>query len=277
MISFGLVNIPINLQPATEDKDISFHLLHAKDQGRIKNQRVCSKCGEVVPYADIVRGFEYEKGSYVVLTEEELESVPVPSSDTIAIEDFVEPSEIDPLYYDKPYYIQPDKKAGKAFALLYQALKDTGKVGLAKVTLRTKEHLAAVQAGDKTLMLYTMHFADEIRELESTAIPDGEVNPRELKMAETLIDSMSGRFEPEKYENDYGKALRNLINEKKNGLPHKKEQARAEATEVMDLMQYLKASIEKSARKNGSRGVKKTEEKKHTPEKTKRRAKTAAA
>ncbi|HEX5324372.1 MAG TPA: Ku protein, partial [Capsulimonadaceae bacterium] len=176
--------------------------------------------------------------------------------------------------FDKPYYIQPDKKAGKAYALLYEALKETGKVGLAKVTLRTKERLAAVQAGDRSLMLYTMHFADEIREIE--AKPDiGDVSPKELKMAETLIDSMSGHFEPNKYEDDYGKALMNLISEKMNGLPHKKAQAKVEATEVMDLMEYLKASIEKNAGKNGSRRTKAPVIEK--AEKPKRRARTAAA
>ena len=273
MISFGLVNIPINLLPATEDKEVHFHLLHAKDHGRIKNQRICSEDGEVVAYSDIVRGYEYGKGEYVVLTDEDLKSVPVLSNDTIAIEDFVEPSGIDPMYFDRPYYIQPDKKAAKAYALLYQALKETGKVGIAKVTLRTKERLAGVQAGEQSLMLYTMHFANEIREIEGAGASGAEVNPRELKMAQMLIESMSGPFEPQKYEDDYEKALMALIEEKKRGLPHKKEQE-PQATEVMDLMEYLKASIEQSAGRNGARKPSATETNK--PETTRRRAKTAA-
>lgn len=273
MISFGLVNIPINLTPATEDKEVHFHLLHEKDHGRIKNQRVCTVCGEVVPYSDIVRGFEYAKGEYVSLTDEDLKSVPVPSNDTIAIDDFVEPSEIDPMYFDRPYYIQPDKKAGKAYALLYKALKETGKVGLAKVTFRTKERLAAVQAGEQSMMLYTMHFADEIRELEGAGAPTAEINARELKMAETLIDSMSGPFEPQKYEDDYEKALMALIEEKKKGAKHVKS-AEPHATEVMDLMEYLKASIEQTAGRNGSQKAKSSTPKKQ--ETRKRRAKSAA-
>lgn len=284
MISFGLVNIPINLLPATEDKEVHFHLLHGKDHGRIKNQRVCSVDGEVVPYSEIVRGYEYEKGNYVVLSDEDLKSVPVPSNDTIAIEDFVDPSEIDPMYFDRPYYIQPDKKAGRAYALLYAALKETGKVGLAKVTLRTRERLAAVQAGDNSLMLYTMHFADEIRTLEGTVASTEDVTPRELKMAETLIDSMTSSFQPQKYEDDYEKALVALIEEKKEGAPHAKEQ-HPRPTEVMDLMEYLKASIEQKAGKNGAgkNGAGKSGARKAKPapaeEKapsTKRRAKTAA-
>lgn len=272
MISFGLVNIPVNLLPATEDKEVHFHLLHAKDLGRIKNQRICSEDGDVVPYSDIVRGYEYEKGSYVVLSDDDLKSIPLPSNDTIGIESFVNPSDIDPVYFDRPYYIQPDKKAGKAYALLYKALKETGKVGIAKIALRTKERLAAVQAGAGTLMLYTMHFADEIRQLQGAGAPNAEVSPRELKMAETLIDSMSGDFEPQHYEDDYEKALMALIEEKKKGAPRHKEEV-PHATEVMDLMEYLKASIEQSTAKNGSRKKATSPRKQET---TRRRAKTAA-
>lgn len=251
MISFGLVNIPVGLYPATEDKDISFHLLHKEDLGRVKNQRICSKCGNDVAYGDLVKGFEYAKGEYVVMTDEDFAKAAVPSNDSIAIEDFVQPAEINPVFYETPYYVQPDKKSASAYALLYRALKDTGRVGIAKVAFRTRERLAALVAGEHSLVLYTMHFADEIREAEP--MPEAPaIGDRELKMAEMLIESMTDQFHPEKYKDTYGDMLREVIESKREGNEVAAEHRQTEATNVVDLMQILKASIEKSEAARGS-------------------------
>jgi DNA end-binding protein Ku len=279
MVSFGLVNIPVGLYPATEDKNISFHLLHKEDLGQVKNQRVCSRCGKVVAFSDLVKGFEYAKGEHIVMTEEDFAKATVPSNDSIAIEDFVAPSQINPVFYETPYYVQPDKKSAAAYALLYRALKETGRVGIAKVAFRTKERLAALVAGEEGLVLYTMHFADEIREAEP--MPQAPaVGERELKMAEMLIESMSTEFKPEKYKDTYGEALLEVINSKREGHEVEAAERHAEATNVIDLMQILKASIEKSeAKRGGDKEI--TDEKKEparklNPEKPRRtRAKAA--
>ena len=244
-ISFGLVNIPIALFPATDDKDVHFNLLHKEDGGRLQNQRVCSHCHKVVPYSDVVKGYEYKKGEYVTMTEEDFKKVSTPSNDTIAIEDFVDPAEIDPIFYESPYYIQPDKKSGSAYRLLHKALKESGRVGIAKVAFRTKERLAAVVAADEGLRLYTMHFADELQ--EAIAMPAAaEVGDREMKMAQMLIESMTTKFEPERYKDTYGEALINVINAKREGQAPAEKPAHQEPTGVVDLMEILKASIEKS-------------------------------
>lgn len=245
MISFGLVNIPVGLYPATEDKDLSFHLLHKDDLGKIKNQRICTVCNKVVSYSDLVKGFEYEKGDYVVMTDEDFKSAAVPSTDSIAIQDFVAPNDINPIFYETPYYVKPDKKSATAYSLLYKALKETRKVGIAKVAFRTKERLAALVAGEDALVLYTMHFADEVRQAE--AVPaGGEVGERELKMAEMLIETMSGKFEPDKYHDTYTEALKAAIESKHSGREVKAAEHRTQPTNIIDLMEILKASIEKS-------------------------------
>jgi len=244
-ISFGLVNIPIVLFPATEDKDVHFNLLHKEDEGRVQNQRICSVCNKVVPYSDIVKGYEYKKGEYVVMTEEDFKKVSTPSNDTIAIEDFVDPADIDPIYYETPYFITPDKKSGTAYNLLHKALLESGRVGIAKVAFRTKERLAALVASPDGLRLYTMHFADEIRQAD--ALPKApEVGDREMKMAQMLIESMTTKFDPDQYRDTYGDAMLNVINDKRAGKEPAEKPAHAEPTGVVDLMEILKASIEKS-------------------------------
>jgi DNA end-binding protein Ku len=271
MISFGLVNIPVGLYTATEDHEISFHLLHKEDNGRIKNQRECTKCGKAVEYDDLVRGFEYEKGHYLTLSDEDLKAVTPKTSEGIDIMDFVDVSEIDPIYFDKPYYIAPDKKSGKAYALLLQALKVSNKVGIANLVMRTKEHLAAVQAHDDILILYTLHFADEIRSHSELPRGESEVGERELGMAKMLIDNMTGHFEPEKYKDTYTEQMTEMINKKLAGEDIKIEDKQVEATNVIDLMEFLKASIEKTERSD-----KKASPVETPPEKKPSRKKAAA-
>jgi len=244
-ISFGLVHIPIALFPATDDKDVHFNLLHKEDEGRLQNQRVCSVCHKVVPYSDVVKGYEYKKGEYVIMTDEDFKKVSTPSNESIAIEDFVEPGEIDPIYYETPYYIQPEKKSLTAYTLLHKALLDSRRVGIAKVAFRTKERLAAVVAAPEGLRLYTMHFADEIvRAQELPAAP--EVGDREMKMAQMLIETMTTKFEPDRYKDTYGDAMINMIKAKRAGKEPAEAPAHPEPSSVVDLMEILKASIEKS-------------------------------
>lgn len=245
MISFGLVNIPVGLYPATEDKDLHFHLLHKDDEQPIKNQRVCSKDGTVVPSSDVVKGYEYEKGEFVVVSDEELKAVATKASENIVIMDFVDIKEIDPVFFEKPYYVKPDKKSTTAYSLLYQALRDTEKVGLANVAFRTRERLSALKAGANGLVLYTMHFADEVRDAEVVPVAT-DIGERELKMAHMLIDTMTVKFDPDRYKDTYTEALTKAIEQKLEGKAITPTAEKTEPTNVIDLMEFLKASIRKS-------------------------------
>ena len=179
-ISFGLVSIPIRVFPATEEKGLSFNQLHDEDHGRIKYQRVCAKCGEIVPFEHIVKGYEYEKDKYVVLTDEELDSVPVESSRAIDILQFVDREEIDPVYYKKSYYLIPEETGIKAYRLLREALSEDGRVGVAKVSFRDKEHLSALRFKDDVLVLETMYWPDEIRAADFPELDkDAKLRPQE--------------------------------------------------------------------------------------------------
>ncbi len=247
MISFGLVNIPVGLYPATEAADdLHLHLLHKGDHGRIRNQRVCDVDNKPVDYKDIVKGYEYEKGQYVELTDEELEKIKVEGTDRIVIDDFVEANEIDPKFFEKPYYLLPGKKSDAPYALLREALQSSGKVGIARVVIRTRERLAAVRVDGNMLMLDTMHFADELRAVDAPPAA-AAVGKRELEMATMLIDHMTTKFEPEKYKDTYKEALLELINEKVEGkeVVHEDEKVQ-QPTQVLDLMAFLKASIERT-------------------------------
>jgi len=244
MITFGLVNIPVGLYPATDDDDLHMHLLHEKDGGRIKNQRVCSKCGQIVEYDDLVKGYEYEKDSYVTITDEDLEKVKVEASDNIVIEDFVAADEIDPMYFEKPYYLLPGKKSEAAYALLRESMESSGKVGIARVVIRTKERLSAVRPNGQLLMLDTMHFPDEIREIEAPS-STAKVGKREIDAARMLINAMTTKFDASKYHDTYKEAVEEMVHEKVEGKEVIHEVAQSKPTEVIDLMKYLKESLDK--------------------------------
>ena len=248
MISFGLVNIPVGLYPATRDNDLHFHLLHKKDCGRIRQQRVCEECGQVVDYDELVKGYEYEKGEYISVTTEELEKAQPEASELITIHSFVDPEKIDPIYYERPYYLMPDRKSDKVYSLLREALKQSNRVGIATFVLRTKEYLAALRPCGNALVLDTMHFADEIREAEGMPEGKAEIKTDELKLTQQLIDSMEQpAFDAEKFPDTYSQAVQKMIEQKLEGkkVSGGKTPPRR-ATNVLDLMSRLKASLEET-------------------------------
>ncbi len=248
-ISFGLVNIPVGVYSATHSERISFNFLHKADLGRIHNVRVCDVCGKQVPYDDLVRGYEYEKGEYVALEEEDFDKIAIESTKTIRVMEFVDQEEIDPMFFDTPYYLAPGKNADHVYALFREALKKSGRVGIAKVAFREREHLAAVKPHGKALMLDTLHFADEIAKTSGLDLPEKlKVTEKESKLAERLIEEMSGKFEPEKYEDSYREGLIEMIEAKVKGKhgKTKKVAARKATTNVVDIMAKLKASLKAS-------------------------------
>jgi len=248
VISFGLVNIPVGLYPATKENQISFHLLHKKDCGRIKNQRVCSVCGETLDYDELVKGYEYERGEYVTVTDEDMKKVMPEASDNITIHGFVDLDDIDPIFFDSPYYLVPDKRSDRVYSLLREALKKSNKVGIASFVLRTREYLASIHPHENALILNTMHYADEIRPAEGMPAGEGSSDSREMAMAIQLIEAMGEGFEPGKYKDTYNEELLALIQTKLAGKPLKAKAAPKEPTNVLDLMSRLKASLEKAGK-----------------------------
>jgi DNA end-binding protein Ku len=244
-LSFGLVNLSVGMYPATRENQIHFHLLHKKDCGRIKNQRVCTVCGEVLDYDELVKGYEYQKGDYVTITDEDMKKARPESTETIAIQGFVDLDEIDPIFFDSPYYLVPANKSDRIYLLLRQALEKTGKVGIASFVLRTKEYLAVIRPYGEALLLNTMHFADEVRGAEDMPSPV-EIPAKELDMAVQLVEAMGEEFDPSQYKNNYNEALRSVIERKLAGKKVETKVAPKEPTKVTDLMARLKASLESS-------------------------------
>jgi DNA end-binding protein Ku len=243
-ISFGLVTIPVKVYGATEEKSLHFNQLHAADGGRIRYKRVCAICGQEVSYQDIVKGYEYEKDHYVTLTDEELEALPVPTTRSIEIERFVESDQIDPIYFQRSYYLVPDGTGLKAYHLLREAMGDNGRVALAKVAFREKEHLATVRLRDNVLVLETMYWPDEIRTPRFDELDEEvELRPQEIRMARSLIDSLTDDFQPDDFHDEYRAALEELIAKKVQGeeITYVEE---AEPSKVVDLMDALRASVE---------------------------------
>lgn len=244
-ISFGLVNIPVKLFSATERKDIKFNYLHNKCKSPVQYQKFCPVCEEEVKHEDIVRGYEYEKGKYVVIDENDLENIPTTTGKSVDILDFVDLVEIDPVFYDKSYYLGPNDGGQKAYRLLKKAMEETGKIAIAKVVIRSKQTLAAIRPSQDALIMETMFFPEEIRNPQ--AIPELEVkadiHDNELKMAVNLISSLSSAFQPEKYTNEYRQAMLEVIESKITGQEVAIPEAPA-AGKVVDLMDALKASID---------------------------------
>jgi DNA end-binding protein Ku len=242
-ISFGLVTIPVAVYPATEEKTLRFNQLHGEDGGRIRYKRVCEKDGEEVTFEHIVKGYEVEKDRYVVLTDEDLNAIPVESSRAIDIHRFVDLDEIDPVMFKKSYYLVPEETGAKAYALLREAMADDGRVGIAKVSFRDKEHLAALRFKDEAFVLETMYWPDEIREADFGGVDvSAKVRGQELEMAKQLIESLSGEWNPEEYSDEYREALLQIVEAKLNG--QEIEVVAPEPTaKVVDLMEALKASV----------------------------------
>ena len=260
-LAFGLVNIPIELYSATRDHRPKFRLLHAKDESPVRYERVCQTEGKPVGWEDLVKGYEYEKGHFVVLTKEDFKTAAVEKTKTIDILDFVDPKEIDERYFETPYYLQPAKGADRSYALLREAIRDSNKLGIAKIILRDTQHLAAVEAIGDALVLTMMRFADELADLDDFRFPRAEaIRPAELKMAKQLIDSLSAGWQPDKYTDEYRDNLMKVIQGKVKGRhPKLKERETAQSAEVVDLMARLRASLEG---KSGARSKPRTSVKK---------------
>ena len=265
-ISFGLVTIPVAVYPATEEKTLRFNQLHDEDGGRIRQKRVCEKDGEEVTYEHIVKGYEVEKDRYVVLTDDDFEAVPVASSRAIDIVQFVEFDEIDPVLFKKSYYLIPEETGAKAYALLREAMKEDERVGIAKVSFRDKEHLAALRFKDDAFVLETMYWPDEIREADFGGVDvNAEVRYQELGMARQLIDSLTSDWAPEQYSDAYREALISIVEAKLNGQEIEVVEAEP-AAKVVDLMEALKASVA-SAKNDADGGAKPAAKKKSAAKK----------
>ena len=273
-LTFGLVNIPVRLHSAVQAKErVSFRLLHKKDLSPIRYDRVCQKEGESVDWKDIVKGYEYTKGKFVVLTDEDFKAAAIESSKTIEIMDFVSADEIDPRYFETPYYLVPAKGGEKAYALLREAIKRSGTVGIGKITMRSNSmHLAAVKAVGEAIVLEIMRFQNELVDIGEFSFPSEEgVRPQELQMAEQLVGNLSQPFDPSKYTDDYRANLMKIIRAKMKGkkleVPEPEER---ESTHVVDLMQRLKESLEMA--KNASSSGETTEPRTRTKRASRRKS-----
>jgi DNA end-binding protein Ku len=262
-IDFGLVNIPVRLYSAENSNRLSFDLLDKRDFSRIRYRRVNETTGKEVPWDDIIKGYEYKKGEYVALSDADFARANVEATQTISITDFVDASAVSPLYYDKPYYLEPLKNGQRAYVLLREVLHDTGKVGIAKVVIRSREHLAMVLAEGPALILELLRFPHELRDASRLDLPKAAskgtaTSAQEIKMAERLVESMVGKWQPEKYRDDYRDDLMKIIDQKvesgktkvvENTMP---AAPRAQRGKVIDIMHLLRESVEQAS-KRGSR------------------------
>jgi DNA end-binding protein Ku len=252
-VSFGLVNVPVRLFAATQENDIRFHQVHREDGGRIRYKRTCSICGEEVSYDEIAKGYETSDGQLVILTDDDLDKLPVASNHEIDVVEFVPASQVDPILFNKSYYLEPDSRAGKPYALLREALLETERMAIVKVALRQKETLAVLRVRDKAILLQTMLWPDEIREPDFAILDDEvELRPQELKMAASLVESMAADFEPSEFTDGYREAVVELIDAKlERGesaeLPDTETKAAASKTgEVIDLLTALQRSVNRA-------------------------------
>ena len=262
-ISFGLVNIPITLYPATRRDELRFHFLRKSDHSPINNKRVAEADGKEVAWGDIVRGYQYEKGKFVVLSDDDFSRVDIEATQTVEIQEFVEVEEINPMFFSKPYYMEPGKGGDKAYALLRDVLRGSKRVGIAKVVIKTREHLAAVKAQGDALVLELMHFVGEIIGSDELHVPgEAKIGKKETDMAKQLVESMIGKWDPEKYKDDYKEALMDVIEEKVaaggKDVPKSKKTKGVKATNVIDLV----AVLQKSIQQHGSNRAKKPPTKK---------------
>lgn len=244
-LSFGLVNIPVRLYSAIQEKELKFHLLHEKDNSPIRYARVCRANGEEVPYEEIVKGYEYRKGDYVVLDDEDFEKASPKKTKTIDIHEFVDEKEIDPIYFDKPYYLEPEKQSEKAYMLLREALEISKKVAVASFVLRNREHIGIVKPYGNVVVLNQMRYAEEIQKPNKLELPEAKAKGKEVDMALKLINQLSEPFKPERFHDTYVKELREVIESKAKGKTIKVKGSAPEPTRVPDIMQLLRASLER--------------------------------
>jgi DNA end-binding protein Ku len=254
-LTFGLVNIPVELKTAVRADHISFRLLHQEDLSPVKYERICQAEGEPVPWNEVVKGYEYEKGKFVVLTDEDFKSAALEQSKTIDILDFVKEEEIDPRYFETPYYLVPGKGGDKAYALLREAIRQTGSIGIGKIIIRQTQHLTAVKVVGEALVLEIMRFANELVDAGEFNFPSREaVRPQELQMAEQLVANLAEPFDPTRYTDEYRANLMRIIKAKMKGKKPKLEEPAEETPDsgVLDLMSRLRASLEEGAGKKGA-------------------------
>jgi DNA end-binding protein Ku len=249
-ISFGLVNIPIALYPATRKEELKFRLLRSTDHSPVNYKRVAAADGKEVPWDQIVKGYEYEKGKFVVLNEKDFQRVDLEATQTVDIQDFVDIEDIDPMYFYKPYYLEPQKGGDKAYVLLREALADGKKVGIAKVVIKTRQYLAGVKAMKHALVLELMHFAEELADAEKLNVPKTlEPGKREMDMAKALVESMTSKWDPQRYHDDYREALLEVIEEKVEAGGKEIDEKPKKAptpTKVIDLVAVLQQSLAQS-------------------------------
>ena len=254
-LTFGLVNIPVELKTAVRADHISFRLLHQADLSPVKYERICQAEGEPVPWSEVVKGYEYEKGKFVVLTDDDFKAAALEQSKTIDILDFVKEEEIDPRYFETPYYLVPGKGGDKPYALLREAIRQTGSIGIGKIIIRQTQHLAAVKVVGEALVLEIMRFANELVDASEFNFPSREgVRPQELQMAEQLVANLAEPFDPTRYTDEYRANLMRVIKAKMKGKKPKLEEPEEETPDsgVLDLMSRLRASLEEGAGKKGA-------------------------
>lgn len=244
-LSFGLVNIPVSMYVATENKDIKFNYLHKECMSPIKYQKFCPHCEKEVGSEEIIRGYEYQKGNYVVINPEDFERIPHENTKTVDILDFVDLSQVDPIYFDKTYYLEPAPGGEKAYTLIVDAMQKTGKIAIAKIFIRSKQSLAAIRVKENVLVMETIFYPDEIRSPASLnqGLGPGKLNENEIKMAVSLIESLSTDFDPARYEDTYRQALWEIIEARVAGQEVVSPVPIAEKGKVVDLMEALKASV----------------------------------
>jgi DNA end-binding protein Ku len=252
-VSFGLVNVPVKLVSATSPKDVRFHQLHDADGGRINQKRVCSIDGEEVEFSHIVKGYDLGGGRYVVVDPDELAGIDIEANRTIDIEEFVDLSEIDPVYFEKSYYLVPDGRAEKPYALLVETMQRTGKVAVGRFVLRTKQYLATLRARDGVLVLATMLYADEVVQADELEVPttaDTAPTQKELAMAAQLVESLAAPFDPSKYTDEYREKVLALIEAKADGEIIAAPEVATASAPVVDLMAALEASLARAKRQS---------------------------
>ncbi len=273
-VSFGLVNVPVKLYSATESHDVTFRQVHAKDGGRIKYQRVCAIDGEEVEYADIAKGYETEDGEMVILSDDDLADLPMSASREIAVEKFVPTSQIDPMLFEKSYYLEPEKSGAKPYALLRQALVDSDRMAVVTIALRQRTSTAVLRVRDDVIVLQTMMWPDEIRQPDFT-IETGEIKDAEVKMAHLLVETLAGDFDASEFEDDYATALEAVVKAKIEGGEVKKTPTATKSSgEVVDLLAALQRSVEaaKTARGEDDETATKKPAKKAAAKKTQKKA-----
>ncbi|WP_033439929.1 non-homologous end joining protein Ku [Saccharothrix sp. NRRL B-16314] len=255
-ISFGLVTIGVRLYTATEEHDFRFHQVHREDGGRIRYKRVCQVCGEEVAYADIAKGYELDDGRVVVMDSEDFDKLPINTDHAIDVLEFVPVDEVDPIYFQKSYYLEPDKAATRPYVLLRTALERSGQLAVVKITIRQRETLAMLRAREDLLVMHTMLWPDEVRKPDFEFLgSDVDVRPQELKMASSLVESMAGSFDPGDFSDDYTVAMQKLIEAKAEGAELPEQPEAEEAGEVIDLMTALERSVEQAKSARGGKSA----------------------